>query len=75
MDMFEQLGICHVAMNGIRVCWPKGVRNHGHLAEAYLMDNALCWLETHEHHFKSIDFVDLRGGFGKAHLEEWQNQV
>ena len=27
------------------------------------------WLDTYEHHFEAIDFVDLRGGFGKAHLE------
>lgn len=40
------------------------------MSEAYLVDNALYWLETHEHNFKSIDFVDLRDGFGKIHGED-----
>lgn len=67
---FQRMGITRIAMNGIRVYWPQGVKDHGHLAEAYLVDNALYWLETHEHDFESIDFVDLRGGFGRIHLEE-----
>jgi len=68
--LFERMGIRRIAMNGIRVYWSDGVKDHGHLAEAYLMDNALYWLKTHEHRFEALDFVDLRGGFGKIHLED-----
>jgi hypothetical protein len=70
LKIFQRMGITRIAMNGIRVYWPQGVKDHGHLAEAYLVDNALYWLKTHEHDFVAIDFVDLRGGFGKIHLEE-----
>lgn len=70
LNLFQRYGIQHIAMNGIRVYWPQGVKDNGHLAEAYLVDNVLYWLETHEHNFKSIDLVDLRGGFGKIHGED-----
>ena len=70
LSLFEKMGIRRIAMNGIRVYWSEGVKDHGHLAEAFLLDSALQWLDTYEHHFESIDFVDLRGGFGKAHLED-----
>ena len=69
LSLFEKKGIRRIAMNGIRVYWSDGVKDHGHLAEAFLLDSALQWLDTYEHHFEAIDFVDLRGGFGKAHLE------
>ena len=69
LSLFEKMGIRRIAMNGIRVYWSDGVKDHGHLAEAFLFDSALQWLDTYEHHFESMDFVDLRGGFGKAHLE------
>lgn len=70
LSLFEKMGIRRIAMNGIRVYWSEDVKDHGHLAEAFLMDSALWWLDTYEHHFESIDFVDLRGGFGKVHLED-----
>ena len=70
LSLFEKMGIRRIAMNGIRVYWSDGVKDHGHLAEAFLLYSALQWLDTYEHHFESIDFVDLRGGFGKAHLED-----
>ena len=70
LSIFQRHGIRKIAMNGIRVYWPQGVKDRGHLAEAYLVDNAVHWLETHSHNFESIDFVDLRGGFGKIHLED-----
>lgn len=70
LSLFERMGIRRIAMNGIRVYWSEGVKDHGHLAEAFLLYNALRWLDTYEHHFESIDFVDLRGGFGKAHFED-----
>lgn len=70
LNLFERMGIRRIAMNGIRVYWSDSVKDHGHLAEAFLIDSALRWLDTYEHHFESIDFVDLRGGFGKIHLED-----
>ena len=70
LSIFQRYGIRKIAMNGIRVYWPQGVQDRGHLAEAYLVDNVVYWLETHSHNFESIDFVDLRGGFGKIHLED-----
>lgn len=70
LSLFEKMCIRRIAMNGIRVYWSEGVKDRGHLAEVFLLYNALRWLDIYEHHFESIDFVDLRGGFGKAHLED-----
>ena len=69
IPMFLNVALSLFEMNGIRVYWSDGVKDHGHLAEAFLLDSALQWLDTYEHHFEAIDFVDLRGGFGKTHLE------
>ena len=57
LSLFEKMGIRRIAMNGIRVYWSDGVKDHGHLAEAFLLDSALQWLDTYEHHFESMDFV------------------
>lgn len=70
LSTFEKMGIQSIAMNGIRVYWPDGVKDRGHLAEHYLVATAQYWCETHQHHFQRIDFVDLRGGFGRISLED-----
>ena len=56
LSLFERMGIRRIAMNRILVYWLDGVRDHGHLAEAFLLDGALQWLDTYEHHFESTDW-------------------
>ena len=64
LNLFGEMNVRRIAMNGIRL----ECQNNGNISESFVMRTAMAWCSLHDRTFEQIDFVDMRGGFGRIPL-------